>query len=389
MGWSMKLTFIFPLLLISLLSQGQPADTSRLRISLLTCGPGAELYSIWGHTAIRVIDSSSGVDLAFNYGTFDTSDPYFYLKFTRGIMQYALAVDDYNDFLQEFIQDHRSVTEQELRLSASQKARLFGLLKINVLEKNRYYDYRFCEDNCTTRARGVINKSTHDSIIFRDILAGKAPTYRELIHKNLDSFHQYWSKFGIDLLLGSNLDKRVTNEQSMFLPDRLVQGFDSASLRGRPLVSETRVILKGSGAIDGVVFFTPLNLFSLVALGFVVLSFIKSGNAVLRIAAGVFFFSLGLLGLLIAFTWLGRVDNVCRNNLNILWAWPTHVFVVFLSREKHRWVRNYFRIAALVAFLVLLGWVWLPQQLNIAFIPLLLIIIISLQAGSGSLRPGR
>jgi hypothetical protein len=159
------------------------------------------------------------MDLAFNYGTFNNSDRYFYLKFTRGIMQYALSVDNYNAFLQEYKQDHRSVIEQQLLLNGEQKERLFNLLEINALEGNRYYNYRFYEDNCTTRAKGVINRSTHNSILFKNVLTGKAPTYRELIHKNLDSWHQYWSKFAIDFLLGSNLDKQVTNEQSMFLTD--------------------------------------------------------------------------------------------------------------------------------------------------------------------------
>jgi hypothetical protein len=118
-----KAIFIFPFLIIWSLSQGQSADTSHLRISLITCRPANELYSIWGHSAIRVIDSSSGMDVAFNYGTFDNSDPYFYLKFTRGIMQYALSVDNYNVFLQEYKQDHRSVIEQKLMLNGEQKER--------------------------------------------------------------------------------------------------------------------------------------------------------------------------------------------------------------------------------------------------------------------------
>jgi hypothetical protein len=243
-----KAIFIFPLLIIWSVSQGQSADTSHLRISLITCGPGDELYSIWGHTAIRVIDSSSGMDVAFNYGTFDNSDPYFYLKFTRGIMRYALSVDNYNAFLQEYKQDHRSVTEQKLMLNGEQKERLFNLLKNNASEENRYYNYRFYEDNCTTRAKGIINNSTHDSILFKNILTGKAPTYRELIHKNLDSFHQYWSKFAIDFLLGSNLDKQITNEQSMFLPDYLMRGFASATLQQHPLVSETNIVINGNNS---------------------------------------------------------------------------------------------------------------------------------------------
>ncbi|HTE30545.1 MAG TPA: DUF4105 domain-containing protein, partial [Chryseolinea sp.] len=339
-----KAIFIFPLLIIWSLSQGQSADTSHLRISLITCGPADELYSIWGHTAIRVTDSSSGMDVAFNYGTFDNSDPYFYLKFTRGIMQYALSVDNYTIFLQEYKQDHRSVIEQKLMLNGEQKERLLDLLKINALEENRYYNYRFYEDNCTTRAKGIINKSTHNSIFFKNILTSKAPTYRELIHKNLDSYHQYWSKFAIDFLLGSNLDKQITNEQSMFLPDYLMQGFDSATLQQHPLVSENKIILKGYNTRNSMLFITPFNLFSLLALFFIFLSFSKKSKAqkVLRIADAMFFFSLGLLGILILFVWAGRVDSVCKNNLNVLWAWPTHIFVVFLSKKKHIWIKNYF-----------------------------------------------
>ena len=372
-----KAIFIFPSLIIWSLAQAQSADTSHLRISLITCGPADELYSIWGHSAIRVIDSSSGMDVAFNYGTFDNSDPYFYLKFTRGIMRYALSVDTYNIFLQEYKQDHRSVIEQKLMLNGEQKERLFNLLKINALEENRYYNYRFYEDNCTTRAKGIINKSTHNSIFFKNILTSKVPTYRELIHKNLDSCHQYWSKFTIDFLLGSNLDKQITNEQSMFLPDYLMQGFDSATLQQYPLVSENKIILKGYNTSNSMLFIAPFNLFSLLALVFIFLSFSKKSKAqkVLRIADAMFFFSLGLLGIVIVFVWVGRVDSVCRNNLNVLWAWPTHIFVVFLSKKKHIWIKNYFRIAALVALLILLGWPWLPQQLNIAFAPLLIIIM--------------
>jgi Domain of unknown function (DUF4105) len=372
-----KAIFIFPFLIIWSSSQGQSGDTSHLRISLITCGPSDELYSIWGHTAIRVTDSSSGKDLAFNYGTFDNSDPYFYIKFTRGIMQYALSVDNYNTFLQEYRQDHRSVIEQTLMLNGEQKERLFNLLKINALDENRYYNYLFYEDNCTTRAREIINKSTHSSIIFKNILTGKAPTYRQLIHKNLDSCHQYWSKFAIDFLLGSNLDKQVTNEQSMFLPYYLMREFDSATLQQHPLVSENKIILKGYNTSTSTLFITPFNLFSLLALVFIFLSFSKKSYAqkILRIADTIFFFSLGLLGILIIFVWVGRIDSVCTNNLNILWAWPTHTVIVFLSKKKHLWIKNYFRIAALVALLILLGWPWLPQQLNIAFAPLLIIIM--------------
>lgn len=354
------------------------ADSNRLRISLLTCGPADELYSTWGHTAIRVTDSSSGMDIVFNYGTFDNSDPYFYVKFARGIMRYALSVESYTDFLQEYKEDHRWVIAQELLLNDEQRQRLFGLLRANASETNRFYDYQFYYDNCTTRAKLVISKSTGDSILFKNILKGKAPTFRELFHENLDSCRQYWSEFGIDLVLGSNLDKKASNEQAMFLPDYLMAGFDSATIQGHPLVGPKRTILEGQPLTYGVSIVSPLLVFSLLAILFIWLSFSKSvgANKVLRIADAVYFFVLGLLGIVILLMWLGRVDYVCRNNVNILWLWPTHAVVAFLSPKRYRWKRAYFGVAALIALLLLAGWGWLPQQFNIAFVPLLVVVVV-------------
>ena len=358
-------------------SFSQTNDTCRLRISLLTCGPAAELYSTFGHTAVRVIDSAHRMDLVFNYGTFDDSSPYFYVKFTRGIMRYALSAYDFNDFLQEYISDHRSVTEQVLWLTCDEKKTLFDALKKNAQEENRYYDYQFYKDNCTTRARDIINESTNNSIAFKNILPAKIPSFRQLIHIYLDNENQYWSKFGIDLLLGSNLDKKTTNQESMFLPDYLMTGLDSARLPQHPIVSDRKTILTGSNQ-NQPSFFTPLLLFSLLALYFIIMSFSKSkmGLKILHISDTIFFFLIGLLGLLIAFVWLARVDAVCRNNLNILWAWPTHAVVAFLSKKNQGWKKSYFLIAAGIALFLLVGWAWLPQQLNIAFAPLIFIVML-------------
>jgi len=115
-----KLLLILVSALIGISGYSQP-DSCHLRISLLTCSPGEELYSSFGHTALRVTDQSTGSDLVFNYGTFDDSDPYFYLKFTRGLMLYALSVYPYTDFQWEYKMQNRSVIEQELQLHLRRK----------------------------------------------------------------------------------------------------------------------------------------------------------------------------------------------------------------------------------------------------------------------------
>src|SRR3954471_6889232 len=121
-----KLPALLACLLIAatLLAQAPPNDSCRLRISLVTCNPGADLYSIFGHTGLRVVDSGRNADIVFNYGTFDDSDPYFYLKFTRGIMRYSLSVWPYPDFMEEYKAERRGVTEQVLQLSCAEKQRL-------------------------------------------------------------------------------------------------------------------------------------------------------------------------------------------------------------------------------------------------------------------------
>ena len=77
-------------------------DSSRLRISLLTCTPGEELYSIFGHSAIRVIDSNSVADIVYNYGTFNFDDEGFYLKFIRGKLMYYISAAYFSDFKFEY-----------------------------------------------------------------------------------------------------------------------------------------------------------------------------------------------------------------------------------------------------------------------------------------------
>jgi len=373
-----RFTFIAYLSFVFFQSFSQTTDTCHLRISLLTCGPGEELYSTFGHTAIRVIDSSTRLDIVFNYGTFDTSDPYFYVKFTRGIMRYALSAYDFPNFMQEYVEDNRSVTEQVLSLSCEEKIHLYEALKNNASEENRYYGYQFYLDNCTTRAKNMIEKNSQQPIVFKNILSPQSPSFRNLINNYLDSSHLYWAKFGINLLLGSNLDKKPTNEQAMFLPDYLMKGLDSASIQQQPLVNERKLILKSVGKPESASLFTPFIMFTALAVFFFLLSFSKNKTAqkVLHISDIIFFLIIGLLGLLITTVWLIRVDEVCRNNLNILWCLPTNVVMAFFTKKDKPWVKKYFLVAGSMALLLLLGWSLLPQELNIAFAPLLFIIAV-------------
>jgi hypothetical protein len=319
------------------------------------------------------------MDMVFNYGTFDDSDPNFYLNFTKGLMVYALSAYPFVEFVEEYQVQQRGVIEQTLQLTCEAKQRLFAALRNNVQPQNRFYNYYFHTDNCTTRARDMVADSSGVAITFSPILPPETPTYRNLIHEYLNKAGQYWSKFGIDLCLGSNLDKKVTNEQAMFLPDYLLKGFDSASIHHQPLVAAKQTVLpmpaqpqnKGTSL-------TPFIAFTLLLALVLVAMMIKARwtTTALFLFDSLFFLLTGLLGVVITTLWIIRIDDVCRNNFNVLWALPTHVIIAFVLRNKKAWVRQYFRITLIISILLAVAWFLLPQQLNTAVWPLLAIILL-------------
>lgn len=355
----------------SLFCNAQP-DSCQLRISLLTCSPGAELYASWGHTAIRVQDPSIGMDMVFNYGTFDDTDPQFLTKFVRGIMLYSLSAYPFSEFMREYQFYRRGVEEQVLRMSCTDKTTLFEALKRNVQPGNQEYQYYFKEDNCTTRARDIIAANISDSLSYPSLFKKEQPTYRNLIHHYLDTAGQHWNKLGIDLLLGSRLDQKPTNKEAMFLPDNLMKAFAGAKLGQNMLVLQTNTLLP-IPATENAGGPKPLLILALAALLFALPAWLKLPR-LQQLADRVLFLTTGLLGILLLTLWLIRTDDVCRDNLNLVWALPTHFAAAFLLGRKNKVLRLYLTGTALLNIALLLAWIWLPQQLNTALLPIILLL---------------
>ena len=342
---------------------------------MLTCAPGEELYSTFGHTALRVRDEARGTDLVFNYGTFEFA-PDFYMKFIRGKLLYSLAVEDFNEFMYEYRMESRTVQEQVLQLSCEEKQQLFAALQNNAREENRYYKYDFLFDNCTTRAGNIVAANTRAPVVFNNILDGRQPTFRDLLHSYLDAGNEYWSKLGIDILLGAKLDRKVTNREAMFLPDYLLKGFDSASVDGQPLVNPPQTILQMPSPLSEKSLFTPGLVFSIFLALVVVLSLLPArwAKVTTSIIDFLLFFTLGLAGLVLLFMWFGTDHKVCANNWNLFWALPTHVVMAFYVHSKRRWVLSYFTIVFWLTVVLAITWFFLPQEMNNALLPIVLLI---------------
>jgi hypothetical protein len=351
-------------------------DACSLRISLLTCAPGEELYSTFGHTALRVKDEHAGTDEVFNYGTFEFS-PDFNIKFIRGKLLYSLSVEDFADFMYAYRVESRSVQEQVLQLGCAEKQQLYLALQRNALPQDRDYRYDFLFDNCTTRAGDMVARNTQAPVQFANILPSKTPTFRDLIHSYLDAGHEHWSKLGIDLLLGAPLDRKVSNREAMFLPDYLLKGFDHATVGGHRLADPPQTILQMPSPLTENSFITPAVAFTALLVLILALSMVRSkgGRTALMIFDFIFFLVVGLAGLLLLFMWFGTDHQVCRNNYNLVWALPTNAVMAFFVHSKKQWPARYFRVVALLNAVLLLAWVLLPQKLNPALIPLILLLI--------------
>ncbi len=354
------------------------SDSCELRISLLTCSPGTELYSTFGHSALRVVDKSTGTDIIYNYGVFDFNDPDFYAKFVRGKLLYYLDQENFGDFLYNYSADNRSVSEQVLQLTCSEKKDMQQFLFTNLRPENRNYKYDFLFDNCTTRLRDLVMKKSGKNYLTTDILSNQPTSFRNHIHYYLNMNRMHWSKLGIDLLLGAKLDRLMTADEAMFLPDYLEKGFDSSSIAGTPLVQQkvSLYVKKETGDIGGNPFSTPAFIFSFILGAVAVLSFLtfRGSVKILAITDFLLFLITGLLGVLLVFMWTGTDHQICANNYNLLWALPTHLIAAFLIRKQTTLAKNYFRFTAILSALLVLAWFFLPQELNPAFIPVVLLL---------------
>lgn len=365
------LIFIFAHLHICTFAQ----DSSHIRVSLLTCTPGNELYSIFGHSALRVTDSSSVSDIVFNYGTFNFDDPGFYIKFIRGKLLYYVSTADFDSFKFEYQSTNRGMTEQVLNLNAAQKIELLHFVYNNAKEQNRYYQYDFFLDNCTTRLRDIIVKYKTNYPPLKPVMPANT-RFRQAIHEYLDKGGKYWSKLGIDLLLGAPTDAVMTTAQSEFLPDNLMKALDSSN-QNHQLVVSTSTLYSFTPDTNKQSFFTPMVVFSILLILIVVISFSRNKKAIIFLNGfdGLLFFLTGALGILFVFMWTDTDHSMVKNNFNLIWAWPTNMLIAFFINSKKSWVKKYLSLLITGLIIVLLCWFFLPQQMNNALLPIVVLLL--------------
>ncbi|HNW48254.1 MAG TPA: DUF4105 domain-containing protein [Bacteroidales bacterium] len=301
-----------------------------LRISLITCSGGSELYSTFGHSALRVIDSSKNQDIVFNFGLFDFNTPNFYLKFMQGKLNYMLGVQYTQDFIESYKFDKRGVVEQVLNLSEEQEIKIVERLLYLYQPQFRNYLYSFLFKNCTTELRDLIYDGLNLDKVPLEKKIGK--THRELIDIYVGNMK--WTKVGINLLLGSSLDRDITVYESMFLPDNLFDVLGRAENKDGKIVKETIVLndVKRDPSEGKTPFLlSPVFLFSLLLTLMIASLFISKLVMLDKLLLGV----VSVFGIVLPVIVIMTDHVELLNNYNLLWCNP--VYLIVLLSLIYKW----------------------------------------------------
>ncbi|MBT8183450.1 MAG: DUF4105 domain-containing protein [Eudoraea sp.] len=358
---------------------GQPKRlTSIAQVSVITCGPGPDLYSSFGHSAFRIQDASQGIDWVYNYGTFNFNAPNFYYNFAVGRPVFSLSVSTFPDFLYSYQLENRWVKEQLLALDDREKNALFRFLERNKLPENRDYKYDYLYDNCSTKIPEVLQQVLGQQLVFQDGDQLTDTTFRELIRENLKS--NSWSSFGIDLALGAVIDRKIKRREQMFIPFKVREQISDAQFGNKQILERERTILKAVKNSGGFYFTTsPLFWFVLLLIFTVAISYIDITNEVRSRLLDFFLFLVtGIIGLLIFFLWFLTDHSATAANLNILWAFPLNLVACYYLVKHGRYLPSWFDkfLLGLLALLAMVLLLWIFGIQN--FSPIITVIITTL-----------
>lgn len=375
--------FISFLLISISASKGQNADTT---VYLITCGPGTETYSIYGHSALRV--EINRADTVYNWGVFDFSATNFAWKFAKGRLDYMLFDERFESFLQDYFYEKRWVVSQKVNLISSEKAKLLSLINENLKPENIKYRYDFFYDDCSTRIRDLFEKSIGDNLVYPPESKTKLPTFREKV-SGYQKFYP-WLQFGIDMIMGSPGDFKADFRDQMFLPIDLKDNLSKAELNrsGKlmPLMQDPRVILDfPTPSPEENFFLTPLFIFSLLLIIVIIFSALlksKTSNDLIDIMLYSVF---SVLSVMMIFFNFFTDHSQMKWNYNLMWLNPFLIiclFSVLFGKPAKIW----FRLVFIISLAFLPGFFLLPQTFNTAILPLVLIILARSSARAGFSR---
>ena len=242
------------------------------------------------------------------------------------------------------------------------------------MPQNRTYRYNYVNDNCATRITDRLAQATDARLIFPDTIA--YGTFR----REMRTFHRDypWYQFGIDLALGSGLDRELRANEEMFVPTVMSDRYAQATLSdGRRLVSDTRQLMPDSGhaTLPATPWYLTPNFWS--AICFILMAafsvFMAWKRRILRWLYCLWFAIIGLGGCIIAFLVFASDHEATSPNMLLLWLNPLQlIMAVCVWWPRAHWPVNimaWYNIVVLGILLII--WPFQLQSANTAFFPLM------------------
>ena len=365
-----QLLSLVTVFVVSLNAKAQDTDSmmiSRMdsvEISLLTCSPHEAIYSLYGHTAIRINDQRNGEDLAVNYGLFSFEKPHFVLRFLFGLTDYEMGIEPFEAFCRQYRYYGSSVTQQVLNLTNEEKWNIVKAVNINYMPENSVYRYNYFYDNCTTRAVDMLTTHLADAHVVFEGEQQKYPSFREMVHGCLP--HHPWNRFGNDMLLGVKADCKTTLREHQFLPANAMDDFRHAMIVGqdgsnRPLVLREEIVVP-EGAQDVWKDFplSPKDVFLIVLAITVLITLLEAyTKKVLWGYDALLMILCGLAGIVL-FLMLFSQHPTVRVNLLLLLLNPLPLFFIWrmIRRARRRLPDRQYAGWIILICLFFIGGIW-------------------------------
>lgn len=377
--------------------------TENAEFSLITCAPDiTQPHAVFGHSALRLVDTAIDLDIVYNYGMFNSRMENFLYLFVKGETYYILARYPFNGFVADYEEENRHVFEHTLNLKAQEVKELFFLLEENAKPENRVYLYSYMFDNCSSRLRDVLKKTLGDKLSWNGnvnsgaLIPKELPKYNEInsfytngsltLRQILDLYAEEtpWLNAGIYLPIGMPSDRMATLEESMFIPDFLMNAFCHATVEREngpePFVksysrlSHDLIEAKSGGISPNLVTWA-------LAILVLIFTFFELKRRKNYLAIDISLFVLfGVIGVIVWFVSLVSIHPAVFFNYNLFWITPTHFLVVFLLpfKKLNKITKGYFLVTGILAALMLFLWNTIPQSLHPAHFPLVLMFSVRL-----------
>lgn len=312
---------------------------SNLTVYLLTMGPGDQVWEKFGHNAIWIHDAAAGTDVAYHWGLFDFADKDFVPRFIQGRMRYSMGAFDMEQTIEAYRQANRTVWAQHLNLTPAQRQQLAEFIAWNILPENRFYQYDYYRDNCSTRVRDALDRALGGVIKSASDRAPSGTTYR--FHTSRLTQDEWPVFTGTMMGLGQPVDRPITRYEEMFLPVRMKDELKDIRVQtptgSQPLILDERVVFEATRPAEATTVDAGILPYAIVSAAVLILGVFllvlrrpRYGGAGVTSLGAAWSLVAGIAGSVLAFLWMFTDHLYSYNNENLFHLNPLSLILVAL-----------------------------------------------------------